>query len=133
MALAVLAHVDADHRVLVVEHVAGQRPRQLRLTDARLAEEDEAADRPLRVLEAGAGATDRVRQGDDRPVLADDALVEAVLHVKELLRLPFEHARHWYAGHHRDQAGDVLRRHLQTRPAPPAATPPSSHRGQPSG
>ena len=53
-------HVDADHRVLVVEHVLGQRLRQLRLADAGRAEEDEAADRPLRVLQAAARAADGV-------------------------------------------------------------------------
>ena len=47
--LHVLAHVDADHRVLVVEQELGQRPRQLGLADAGGPEEQERADR------AGAG------------------------------------------------------------------------------
>ena len=46
--LHVLAHVDADHRLLVVEEELRQRPRELGLADAGRAEEDERADRPLR-------------------------------------------------------------------------------------
>ena len=46
--LLVLAHVDAHHRVLVVEHELGERARELRLADAGRAEEDERPDRPVR-------------------------------------------------------------------------------------
>ena len=46
--------------------------RQLGLADAGRAEEDERADRPLRVLEAGARAPDGLRDDADRLVLADD-------------------------------------------------------------
>ena len=69
--LHVLRHVDLDHRVLVAEQELGERARQLRLPDARGAEEDERAGRPLRVLDPGAGAADRLRDGDDRQLLAD--------------------------------------------------------------
>src|SRR3712207_7886137 len=49
---------------------------QLRLAHARRAQEDERAGRPLRVLQAGAGTADRLRDDLDRGVLPDDALVE---------------------------------------------------------
>ena len=62
--LLVLGHVDADHRLLVVEQKLGERPRQLGLADAGRAEEQEAAERPVRVLQAGTGAPDGV--GDRR-------------------------------------------------------------------
>ncbi len=71
--LLVLRHVDPDHRLLVVEQELGERARQLGLADAGRAEEDEAAERPIRILEAGARPADRVRDGGDRLVLADDA------------------------------------------------------------
>ena len=54
----------------------GQRARQLGLADAGRAEEDEAADRPVRVLQAGARPADRARERRDRLVLADDAPVQ---------------------------------------------------------
>ena len=59
--LHVFRHVDADHRLLVVEQELGERASQLGLADAGGAQEDERADRPVRVLDAGAGADDRVR------------------------------------------------------------------------
>src|SRR5207302_10070394 len=77
--LHVLRHVDLDERVLVAEEELGERAGKLRLTDARGAEEDERAGRPLRVLDAGTGAADRLRDRDDRLLLADDALVQLLL------------------------------------------------------
>ncbi len=59
--LHVLGHVDADHRLLGVEHELGERPGQLGLADAGRAEEQERADRAVRVLKAGARAPQRVR------------------------------------------------------------------------
>ena len=61
--LHVLGHVDAHHRLLVVEQELGERARRLRLPDAGRAEEDERADRPIRILQAGARAAHGVRDG----------------------------------------------------------------------
>ena len=38
------------------------------------------------ILDPGARAADRLRDGDDRLVLADDALVQLLLHADEPLR-----------------------------------------------
>ena len=76
MALLELRHVEPDHRVLVVEQVGGEGLGELGFPDAGGAEEDERADGPVRVLEPGAGAANGVAEGDDRLLLADDALVE---------------------------------------------------------
>ncbi len=92
--LLVLRHVDADHRVLVVEHVPRQRACASSVLPTPVGpEEDEAADRPLRVLEP-----DRARAGS-RPTRASTALswpmtalVQRLLHVQQLLRLALEHA-----------------------------------------
>ena len=58
--LAVLAHVDADHRALVVEQELRQRLCQLGLADAGRAEEHERAGGPVRVGDAGPGAAHRI-------------------------------------------------------------------------
>ena len=50
-------------------------------------EEDERAARALGVLEAGPGAADGPRQRLERLLLADDPLVQLVLHAQELRRL----------------------------------------------
>ena len=49
--LHVLGHVEADQRVVAAEQEVGERARQLGLADAGRAQEDEAADRPRRVLQ----------------------------------------------------------------------------------
>ena len=53
-------------------------------------EEDEAAERAVRVLQSRARAPDRVGDGDDGLVLADDALVQPLFHAARAsaLRLP---------------------------------------------
>src|SRR2546430_13798964 len=53
-------HAEPHHRALVVEHELGERLRELRLADAGRAEEDERADRSVRVLQAGARSPQRV-------------------------------------------------------------------------
>ena len=90
--LLVLAHVEPHHRVLVVEHELGERAGELGLADARRAEEDERADRPVRVLQPGARAAQRVRDRRHGLVLADDAPVQPLLHVDQLLGLALEQA-----------------------------------------
>ena len=106
--LHVLGHVDLDHRVLVAEQELGERARELGLPHARRAEEDERAGRPLRILDPGAGAADRLRDGDDRRVLADHALVQLVLHADQLLRLGLGELEDRDARPHRDDVGDLV-------------------------
>ena len=72
------------------------------------AEEQEAADRAVRVGEARARAAQRVGDRLDRLVLADDALVQALLHVDQLLDLALHQARDRDAGPLGDDLGDVL-------------------------
>ena len=106
--LHVLGHVDAHHGALVVEQEFGQRPRQLRLADAGRSQEQEAADRPMRVAQSGAVAADGVRDQNHSFVLPHDALLEALFHVHQLLDFAFEHARDRDSGPLGDDAGDIL-------------------------
>ena len=106
--LHVLAHVEADQRRLVVEEELGERARQLGLADARGAQEDERADRPLGVLEAGAGAADGFADRRHRALLADHAAVQVVLHGEQLVGLFLQHALHRDAGPLAHQLGDVV-------------------------
>ena len=96
------------HRAVVVEHELRERARELGLADAGRAEEDERADRPVRILQPGARAAQRVRDGLDRLVLADDALVEPLLHVDELLGLALEQLVDRDPGPAGDDGGDVV-------------------------
>src|SRR5262249_9681986 len=99
---------DPDHRVLVAEQEFGEGPGELRLADARRAQEDERAGRPLRILQPRARATDRLRDDLDRRVLADDALVELLLHPHQLRGLGLGQLEDRDAGPHRDDVGDLL-------------------------
>ena len=92
----------------LAEQELGERPSELGLPHAGRAEEDERAGRALRVLDAGARAADRLGHGDDRLVLADDALVELLLHPDELLRLGFRELEDRDARPHGDHVGDLF-------------------------
>src|SRR5205085_8838126 len=86
----------------------GERARKLGLPDARRPEEDERTGRPLRILDPGARAADRLRNGDDRGVLADDALVQLLLHADQLLRLRLRQLEDGDASPHGDDVGDLV-------------------------
>ena len=108
MALHELAHVDLDERVLAPEHELGECLGQLGLPDAGRAEEDERADRSLRILESCPGPADGLRHDADRLFLADDPTVERLLHVEQALRLFLGDAGDRDPGPHRDDLGDLL-------------------------
>src|SRR5260221_403289 len=108
MPLHELGHVNLDERVLAPKHELRQRLGQLCLADAGRPHEDERANRPLGILEAGAGAPHRARDGLDRLFLADDALVQALLHLQKASRLFLRDAHDGDARPHRDDLGDDL-------------------------
>jgi hypothetical protein len=70
--------------IIVAEEELGEGLRGLGLADTGRAQEYERTARPLRVLQTGAGAADRLRNRLDRVFLADDALVELFLHAEKL-------------------------------------------------
>ena len=106
--LAVLAHVDADHRALVVEQEVRQRLGQLGLADAGGAEEQERARRPVGVGHAGPAAANRIGHRLHGLLLADDPLAELVLHAQQLGGLALEHPAGRNAGPRRHHVGDVV-------------------------
>ena len=92
MRLAILAHVDAEQRVLVVEQEAGERLGELGLPDAGRAKEQERADWAARIAEARARAADRIRHRHDRLILVHHPRVQRLLQVEQLVRLLGEDA-----------------------------------------
>ena len=84
--LHVLAHVDAHHRLARRRRGTRRAPCELGLADAGRAEEEERADRPVRVAEARAGAAHGVRRPRRPPRPGRRrARREPLLHVEELL------------------------------------------------
>ena len=108
MALHELRHVEADHGLFAAEEVGRQRFGEFGFAHAGGAGEDEAGDGAVGVLEAHPGSTDGAGHGLHRFVLADEALVEGLLHVQQLGRLALGELlnRHARPGGH--DLGDVL-------------------------
>ncbi len=110
---------SCSERVLAAEHELGQGLGQLRLADARGAQEDVDTDRPSRVLQPGAGAAHRLGDGLDGLVLAHDALVQRALPSAAAARSP----RRRCAPRARRSTWPRPRRCL--RPSPPGPRPPA--------
>ena len=121
--LAVLAHVDADHRPLVVEQEVGQRLGQLGLADAGRAEEQERAGRPVGVGDAGPGAAHGVGDRARRPRSGRSAASPSSSSMRSsFCGLALEQPAGRDAGPGRDDVGDVvgadlLLDHRRPRPA----------------
>ena len=115
-----LAHVEADHQVLVAEERLRERARELGLADAGRPEEEEASGRPVRVAEPRARAANRLRDRLDRLLLAHDPAVQLLLQAQQALALLRRQLRDGDARRARDDLGDVLGRDLG-RPLPPCA------------
>ena len=71
-------------------------------------DEQERADRPVGVGQAGPAAADGVGHGRHRLVLADHPGVQGVLHPHQLVHLALEQAADRHAGRPADDLGDVL-------------------------
>ena len=131
MLLHVLAHVDPDHRVLGVEHELGKRTGELGLAYAGGAEEQKGADRAVGILQPSARAAQSSGNSLDRLVLADDAFVQPLLHVNQLLDFTLQQARDGDAGPARHDLGNVLGVDLLLEenraafPSSPESAPPS--------
>ena len=112
MPLHVFGHVDAHRGVFVVEEKLRERARQLRFSDAGRTHEDERADGAIRIFQSRAGTTHRIRHRGNRFFLSDDALLDRVFHVHELLHFRLEHLRYRHAGPLRHDLGDVFVGHF---------------------
>ena len=108
MLLHVLRHVQRNQGLLVTEQEIGQGLGQLGLPDARRAQEDKRTGGALRVLQAGPGATDGLADSLNGVALADNPLVELVLHGEEFLGLLLGQLVNRDTGPHRQHLGDGL-------------------------
>jgi hypothetical protein len=85
-----------------------QHAGELGFTDAGGPQEDEAADGPALVGDAGARAADAAGDGLHGLVLADDAALEGFFELEQAFDLGLDEARGRDAGHERDDLGDVF-------------------------
>ncbi len=110
--LLIFGHINPHHGVFVIEEESRQGAGQFRLADAGRTEEDERADWPVGVLQAGPGAPDGVGDQADRFILADDPLMQTVFHVHQFFHLAFQQAGYRDAGPVADHLGDLFRVHF---------------------
>ena len=115
--LHIFGHVDADEVLLIVKQRFGQRLGQLGLADAGRPEEEETADRPAGVRNAGAGAQNRIRDLLHGLVLADDPLVQYIGQAEQLFALTLNELLNRDAGPPRDDAGNLLIGHAVAQQA----------------
>ena len=109
--LHVLAHVDADHIVLIVEQRLRQGLGQLRLAHAGGAQEQEGADGLGGILDARLGAENGLRHLLHALVLADHPLVEQFVQMKGLAALALRQLRHRNVSPLGHNAGDLVLGH----------------------
>ena len=112
VALHELAHINLDQRVFRAEHELSERLGEFRLSNACRPEEEEAADRALRIFQSGAGAANRTAEGADRLLLADHSTAKHLLHLEEACRLCLCESHHWDPGPHGNHRGDLFVGHL---------------------
>ena len=91
--LHILRHVDADEVLLVVKQRRGKRFGELRFADAGRTQEQERAERTVRVLDTGSASLDCFGNDADCLVLPDDALVERIFQMQQLFALRFHQPR----------------------------------------
>ena len=106
--LHVLGHVDLDERLLVAEHELGEVAGEVGLADSGGAEENERTDGTTRILEVGATAAQGAGDRDHGLVLTDDAALEFVFHLQELVRLLLLHPLEGNTGPLCDDSHDVV-------------------------
>ena len=85
---------------------------KLGLADAGRTQEQEGAERPVRVLQPGARAPHGIADRGDRLVLADHPRVQLALHLEQLVALALEHAVDRHPGPARDDLRDVALGHV---------------------
>ena len=104
----VFRHVDLDQRFRISKHELGEIASKVGFANACRAEEKERADGATWVLEVGTGATQCLGNRAHGFVLADDACLQLVFHLEQLLGLGFLHAAEWHTSPLRDNGHDVF-------------------------
>ena len=108
----ILTHIYSGHHRLIVEEIFCKRLGKFGLTYTGGAEEDEAGDRTLRVLQTGTAAANGIAYGCDSLVLADDSLVELLLQMEQFLALTLHHTAYWYSGPAAHYLSNIIGSHL---------------------
>ena len=110
--LAVLGHIDAHHRTLIVEEELRQRLGQLCLTNASWTEEQEGTSRTVRIGNTRTRTADGIGDSLHSGILTNNATAEVELHFEQLLGLTLHHLASRDTRPGGDNLSDFLRRDL---------------------
>ncbi len=113
--LHVFTHIDPDDIVFVIEQCFRKGLGQLGLADTGGTQEEERADRPVGILDAGTGPEDGFGYFRDRFILADDTFVQNVVQMQELFALALHQLGDRDAGPSGNDPGDLFIRHGVTK------------------
>src|SRR5579863_9826139 len=108
MLLHEFRHIEADQSFLGAEHELRQGAGYFGFANARGTEEQERPNRPVRILQPRAAASDGASQRADGFVLADDSLVQLFFDAEELLGFFFLDRSDGDAGPAGDHVFDVF-------------------------
>ena len=110
MALHEFRHVKPDHGFFAAEEVSRQRLGELGFANAGGAGEDEAGNRAVGIFQPHPGPADGTGHGLNGFVLANQTLVEGLLHVQQLGCLAFSELLNRHTSPGGNDVGDVLLR-----------------------
>ena len=109
--LHIFGHIDTNHVVFVIKQTIGKSLCKLRLADTGGTQEQEATDRLVGVGYACTGAEDSLCDFLNRFVLTDNALMDNIVEVEQLLALALHELCHRNTRPFGDDAGDLLLGH----------------------
>src|SRR5690554_1190873 len=90
MFFAILAHINADHVVLMVKQGFGQGSCNLRFSNSRRTKEKEGTNRFFGILYASTGANDRIANKAECMILSFYSLFQRLIKVHEFFFLTFD-------------------------------------------
>ena len=88
----ILGHIDADHRLLIVEHELRQSPGQFGFSHTGGPQENERSNRAVRILQTRACPSEGRRHSPNAVILSDHAHLQAFIHMDQFLHIAFHHA-----------------------------------------
>ena len=105
--LAVLRHVDAHNRTLIIEEQFGKRLREFGFAHASGAEEHERSGGARGVAHPGTRPANRIRYRRDGRILPNDPLVKFAFEVEQLFALRLHELPHRNAGPGGNDLGNI--------------------------
>ena len=107
----ILRHIDARHGAIIIEQKSRQGLHQLRLANTGRAQEQEAADRAIGVLQAGTRTAHGLGNRLQSFFLTDHALAQLVFHPQQLGAFAFQHFLNRNTGPAADHGRNTFFRH----------------------